>query len=324
MTVSVTFPGSLVIRAGGADDQHDSPTPDWGVYADPCWEGWPGALIDWPDFDVPADHEQVLSAVVEAVGRARHGQDVLVACRGGIGRTGTVLAAIAVACGIPVARAREWVRSNYHPRAMETKQQHQWLITTAARDHRILRLGEQAKRREINAVQRRLRNEMSSALIAGDPLPRLAWAIPDRLAITQRPLRAHPVYRGSRRDYPLQARPDIEAWAQDLMRQGIRSVIVLTSNKELEHYAAPTGREGGLLSVYRNVGLQVEHLPADDPAHDLTARAAFQAAVDELSTQVDQRLLLLPPPAVLHCSAALDRSPPVAARVAVLAGIRGT
>ena len=33
MTVSVTFPGSLEIRAGGADDQHDSTRPDWGVYA---------------------------------------------------------------------------------------------------------------------------------------------------------------------------------------------------------------------------------------------------------------------------------------------------
>src|SRR5947209_3607091 len=66
MTVSVTFPGSLDIRAGGAD-QHDSTTPDWGVYADPCWEGWPGVLLAWPDFDVPRDDEQVVSAIVEAV-----------------------------------------------------------------------------------------------------------------------------------------------------------------------------------------------------------------------------------------------------------------
>ena len=65
----MTFPGSLDIRAGGADDQHDSTAPDFGV---------------------PRDDEQVVSAIVEAVGRARHRQDVLVGCRGGIGRTGTL------------------------------------------------------------------------------------------------------------------------------------------------------------------------------------------------------------------------------------------
>jgi hypothetical protein len=115
MTVSVTFPGSFDIRAGGADDQHDSTAPDWGVYADPCWEEWPGVLLAWPDFGVPRDDEQVVSAIVEAVGRARHRKDVLVGCRGGIGRTGTLLAALAIACGIPAEGARAWARSNYHP-----------------------------------------------------------------------------------------------------------------------------------------------------------------------------------------------------------------
>jgi hypothetical protein len=293
MTVSVSFPGSLDIRAGGAHDQHDSPTPDWGVYADPCWEGWPGTLLDWPEFDVPHDDEQVISAIVKAVGRARQGQDVLVGCQGGIGRTGTILAAIAIACGIPVERARDWVRSNYHPRAVETDHQHEWLMTIVAQDERILRLARPAKRREINVIERALCDEMRSALNAGDPLPRLAWAIPGRLAIGQRPLRTHPVYGGSGRDYPVEARPDIDAWVEGLVRQGIRSVIVLTSNKELEHYAAPTGSDGGLLSVYRTAGLEVQHFPADDPAHDLTARAAFEAAVDELSTEVAQRLVTL-------------------------------
>lgn len=318
MTASVTFPGCLHIRAGGAHNQHDSPTPDWGVYADQCWEEWPGVVLDWPDFDVPHDAEQVLSAVVEAVGRARHGQDVLVGCRGGIGRTGTILGAIAIACGVPAERAREWVRRNYHPCAIETDKQHEWLMATA-QDHRILRLALEAKRREINAIESRLRDEMWSALHAGDPLPTLAWAIPRRLTISQRPLRAHPEYGGSGRDYPPEARPDIDAWIKDVMRQGIRSVIVLTSNKELAHYATAVADDGGLLSAYRNAGLEVLHLPADDPAHDLTARAMFDAAVDELSTELAQRLGTLRLPALLHCSAAIDRSPPVAARLAFLA-----
>jgi hypothetical protein len=37
------------IRAGGIDDQAGSPWPDWGVYADRCWNGWPGVVLDWPD-----------------------------------------------------------------------------------------------------------------------------------------------------------------------------------------------------------------------------------------------------------------------------------
>jgi predicted protein tyrosine phosphatase len=318
VTVSVTFPGSLHLRAGGVDDQHDSATPNWGVYADPCWAGWPGVLIAWPDFDVPRDDEQVVSAIVEAVGRARHGQEVLVGCRQGIGRTGTLLAAIAIACGVPAQGARAWVRTNYHPRAVETEAQHEWLMRVAE-DHRILRLALEAKRREVDAIERRLRDEMSSALHAGDPLPRLGWAIPGRLAISQRPLRAHPMYGGSRRDYPPEARPDIDAWIDDVLRQSVRSVIVLTSNKELQHYAAALPGDGGLLSAYRDAGLDVHHLPADDPAHDLTARAAFDAAVDELSTVVAELFGTLPVPALLHCSAAIDRSLPVAARVAFLA-----
>lgn len=159
---------------------------------------------------------------------------------------------------------------------------------------------------------------MRSALRACDPLPRLAWAVDDVLAVTQRPLRAHPTDGGSGRDYPREARPEIDAWIADLVRQGVRSVIVLTSSKELHHYDGPTAGDGGLLSLYARAGLRVAHFPADDPAHDLTAQAAFNAAVDRLSCEVADALRALARPAVMHCSAAIDRSPPVAARIAFL------
>lgn len=322
MTLSVTFPGPLQVRAGGASVQRDSPKPDWGLYADRCWKGWPGVLLDdWPDFGLPDDDERALSAILEAVGRARTGQDVLIACRGGIGRTGAILAAVAIACGIPPERARTWVRSHYHPNAVETDHQHDWLLTTVAEDDRIRRLRRRARDNAIGPIEHRLRAEMTSALNAGDPLPRLSWAVPRVLAITQRPLRTHPIYGGSRRDYPPEARSDLDAWIMDLLRQGVRSVIVLTSNRELGHYAAPTRYSGGLLSLYRDAGLEVLHLPADDPAHDLTARAAFDAAVEELSEVVSQAVSTLSTPAVMHCSAAIDRSPPVAARVAFLSHV---
>lgn len=318
MTVAVTFPGSLVMRGAGAMDREATPRPDWGVYADGCWDGWPGIVLDWPDFGVPRDDEAAIAAIVEGVDRARAGQDVLVGCRGGIGRTGTILAAVAVATGVPADRARDWVRARYHAHALETDAQETWVRTRVAGDDRVRTRAAKTRRVLIKTVADRLRAEMSVALHADDPLPRLAWAVPRTLAITQRPLRAHPSYGGSRRDYPPESRPDIDAWIDDLRRQGIRSVVVLNSAKELRHYDNPALADGGLLGLYTRAGLQVVHLPADDPAHDLTARAAFDAAVDDLSTEVAGILGSLALPVVIHCSAAIDRSPPVAARIAVL------
>jgi predicted protein tyrosine phosphatase len=321
VTHTVMFPGAVGVRAAGEHNQDDLSPPDWGVYADPCWMGWPGQVLDWPDFGLPRDDERAISAIVEALARARAGQDVLVGCRGGIGRTGTILAAIAVATGVPPEGARGWVRRRHHPKAVETDAQHDWVKTRVAADQRITRLADKTRMARVDTVRGRIRSEMSSVLDAGDPLPRLAWAIPNVLAVTQRPLRAHPFYKGSRRDYPREARPEIDAWIADLVHQGIRSIVVLTSNRELHHYDRPTASDGGLLLLYKAAGLEVEHVPADDPAHDLTAQAAFDEAVDGLSADLVGTLRALPQPTVIHCSAAIDRSPPVAARIAFLAEV---
>ncbi|MBX6748191.1 MAG: hypothetical protein IRY85_00730 [Micromonosporaceae bacterium] len=50
-----------------------------------------------------------------------------IACRGGIGRTGTALAALAVLDGLAPPAAVAWVRDAYHPRAVETPWQRWWL-----------------------------------------------------------------------------------------------------------------------------------------------------------------------------------------------------
>lgn len=318
MTREVEFPGRLRIRAGGQQEQARSSLPDWGVYADTCWSTWPGEMLEWPDFGVPADDDRVLAAIVGAIGRARDGQDVLVGCRGGVGRTGTILAVIAIGTGVPPDQARAWVRHRYHPAAVETDEQARWVLDVAGQDTRLLQLGDEARRREIRKMTACLRDQAEAALVAGDPLPILVWAIPGELAITQRPLRAHPDpgFGASRQSLPEDARPAIDAWIDDLKSQGIRSVIVLTSDKELAHYDAPTGRDGGLLQIYRDAGLEVLAKPADDPAHDVTAAAAFKAAVDDIAADVASELEQLRRPAVMQCSAAIDRSPPVAARVA--------
>lgn len=313
------FPGNVAIRATGRSQQATLEPPDWGVYADNCWNGWPGRVLDWADYGVPRDDEDAIAVILEAVARARSGQDILIGCRGGIGRTGTILAAVAVVTGVPAGRALHWVRARYDSRAVETDQQRKWVEARFASDSRVRREAQKRRNQWIDRRRQELSTAMAEALHAADPLPRLEWAIPQRFAIAQRPLRAHPEYGGSRKDYPAAARAAIDEWIVDLQRQGIRSVIALISNTELGHYDAPTGDVGGLLALYEANDLHVRHFPADDPAHDLTAEGAFKEAVDRVASEVAEALRGLPMPAAMHCSAAIDRSPPVAARVAWLA-----
>ena len=88
---------------------------------------WPHRRIRWPDFGVPSDPDDALDAFREAHRRAQAGERVEVACRGGVGRTGTALAALAILDGLTPAQAVTWVRGSYHRRAVETPWQRRWL-----------------------------------------------------------------------------------------------------------------------------------------------------------------------------------------------------
>ncbi|MGC4749869.1 protein-tyrosine phosphatase family protein [Micromonospora sp. DT201] len=88
---------------------------------------WPYRRIRWPDFWVPVDRADALDALRAALRRAQDGERVEVACRGGVGRTGTALAALAILDGLPAERAVSWVRAGYHPKAVETPWQRRWL-----------------------------------------------------------------------------------------------------------------------------------------------------------------------------------------------------
>jgi hypothetical protein len=88
---------------------------------------WPYRRIRWHDFWIPRDRVQALDALHEAHRRAHEGERVEVICRGGIGRTGTALAALAILDGLSPNQAVIWVRDNYHPRAVETPWQRRWL-----------------------------------------------------------------------------------------------------------------------------------------------------------------------------------------------------
>ena len=93
---------------------------------------WDAEWIHWPDFGVPADDEAAARSIVAAFERARRGEAVEVACYGGKGRTGTILACMAVLAGVPSDQAIEWVRHDYSPKAVERDGQRRWVEWFAA------------------------------------------------------------------------------------------------------------------------------------------------------------------------------------------------
>lgn len=145
----------------------------------------------------------------------------------------------------------------------------------------------------------------------------LAWPIVNQLACSQRPLRDHPLFRDQK---PLaqEAGPYVVKWVERVRESGIQSVICLMHGKELRYYDGLAGMEDGLLALYRKVGFRVCHLQWADPAHAKTAeaRAALRARVEEIKVRAYEAFRQLPKPVLIHCSAAIDRSTPVAAYIA--------
>jgi hypothetical protein len=77
--------------------------------------GLPAEVVEWPDYGLPADGNRAADQILAAFARARRGDVVEVGCMGGLGRTGTVLACMAVLAGEPAASAVDWVRREYKP-----------------------------------------------------------------------------------------------------------------------------------------------------------------------------------------------------------------
>ncbi|GAA1013240.1 protein-tyrosine-phosphatase [Acrocarpospora pleiomorpha] len=89
--------------------------------------GWSREWIEWPDFWVPRDGERAVREIQALYEFARAGRNVEVACGGGVGRTGSVIACLAILAGVPAGDAVAWARANYHPRAVEMPWQRRWV-----------------------------------------------------------------------------------------------------------------------------------------------------------------------------------------------------
>jgi protein-tyrosine phosphatase len=124
------LPSARLIRGRGLRwPAPDGPTPDVGLYLlaeEPPPTAWESRWVRWSDLRLPQDRREAEDALREAWRRAE-AERVEIACRGGLGRTGTALACIAVLDGVPADRAVDFVRERYHARAVETPWQRRYV-----------------------------------------------------------------------------------------------------------------------------------------------------------------------------------------------------
>ena len=140
-STTVEFPDGVRVRGRGLrNPRPDGPAPDFGLYLGTSklrrrhggGITWPHEWITWPDFLLPRDSETAQRQIRNLHERAKT-ETVEVACYGGAGRTGTVMACLAVLSGVPADDAVAWVRAHYHERAVETPWQRGWVKKFARR-----------------------------------------------------------------------------------------------------------------------------------------------------------------------------------------------
>lgn len=88
--------------------------------------------MTWPDFLLPVNPQDAREKIKALHERAKV-ETVEVACYGGAGRTGTVMACLAILSGVPADEAVAWTRKHYHERAVETPWQRGWVKSFAKR-----------------------------------------------------------------------------------------------------------------------------------------------------------------------------------------------
>jgi protein-tyrosine phosphatase len=130
----LALPSGRFVRGRGLrGPDPDGPDPEFGLYvvaSEPFGVPWEFRWVEWPDYGLPSDPAAMRQSLVEAWERADR-ERIEVGCMGGRGRTGTALACIAVLDGVRADEAVEYVRRHYHPDAVETQEQHQFVAEFA-------------------------------------------------------------------------------------------------------------------------------------------------------------------------------------------------
>lgn len=125
----LALPSGRLIRGRSLRELPSGPLPEFALYlaAQPVAPvEWESRWLRWPDFRLPADPVATADALREAWDRACT-ERVEIACAGGLGRTGTALACLAVLDGVPPGEAVAFVRERYARRAVETPWQRRFV-----------------------------------------------------------------------------------------------------------------------------------------------------------------------------------------------------
>ncbi|RJQ83790.1 protein-tyrosine phosphatase family protein [Amycolatopsis panacis] len=139
---SLALPGGAEVRPRGLGRPRPvGPEPEFGLYLGShrlrarhdATLTWNREWIHWPDFLLPLDWVGAKRDIEALHARAAAGEVVELACHGGVGRTGTVLACLATLDGLEPDEAVSWVRAHYHRRAVETYWQRRWVRWFAKR-----------------------------------------------------------------------------------------------------------------------------------------------------------------------------------------------
>jgi len=170
---------------------------------------------------------------------------------------------------------------------------------------------------EISARESQIASELRSLgrrLSAGDESELAVWVIPNELACSHRPLRYHRLFGGSARNLAAEAAPFVREWAEMIAVYGIQSIICLMSPTEVGFYRDLELGTTDLISFYES-RFKVRHLPWEDPAHSKTAPALIEKKKRETRQAALEAFNDLPKPVLLHCSAGIQRSAPVASYI---------
>ncbi|KAF4406758.1 MULTISPECIES: phosphatase domain-containing protein [Streptomyces] len=136
LTAAIKLPDGTPVRGRGLRDPlPGGAEPEYGLYLGSArlrrrhdsGLDWEHRWVDWPDFLLPRDRDDAVDGIRTLYERAAAGRRAEVACGGGVGRTGTVVACLAILAGLPAGQAVDWARENYHRRAVETPWQRAWV-----------------------------------------------------------------------------------------------------------------------------------------------------------------------------------------------------
>jgi hypothetical protein len=129
------------------------------------------------------------------------------------------------------------------------------------------------KTREIAGLIGKLRRDLENEYKHDEKL--LVWVIPDKLACAHRPLRYHPRYGGSGKNISPDAAIEVVDWVETISLLGIKSIICLMHQKDIDYYKGLNLGAPNLIEFYKRY-FEVRHIPWEDPHHSKTERKLIE------------------------------------------------